>query len=181
MEAKQLDLNTYPKLSELVEYWSLCVILPLNAQDTPSLKKDNAKGECRLPVFLRQDRSLFERVLFLICGDFAGINPKFWGDLLQLSTDHGCLPFNVRIITEVNLLPLGSIVSAMLARERTKVLFVDSGTQQRYRSIAYLDIFDEIRRQERLTCSPHELNQLSELRFRDFFVSQIEVEQDTKP
>ena len=145
------------------------------------MKKDNAKGECRLPVFLRQDRSLFERVLFLICGDFAGINPKFWGDLLQLSTDHGCLPFNVRIITEVNLLPLGSIVSAMLARERTKVLFVDSGTQERYRSIAYLDIFDEIRRQERLTCSPHELNQLSELRFRDFFVSQIEVEQDTKP
>jgi hypothetical protein len=65
---------------------------------------------------------------------------------MALSTDRGCLPFNVRIITEANLLPLGSLVSAMLARERTKVLFIDSGTLERYRTIAYLDIFEEIRR-----------------------------------
>jgi hypothetical protein len=81
-----------------------------------------------LPVFLRQDRSLFERVLFLICGDFSALQPSFWSDLLVLSTDRGCLPFNVRIITEVNLMPLASLVSAMLSRERTKVLFVDSGS-----------------------------------------------------
>ena len=75
-----------------------------------------------------------------------------------LSADRGCLPFNVRIIKEVSLLPLGSTVSAMLARERTKVLFVDSGTQERYRSIAYLDIFEEISRQERLHCSPSDID-----------------------
>jgi len=77
---------------------------------------------------------------------------------MVLSADRGCLPFNVRIIKEVNLLPLGSTVTAMLARERTKVLFVDSGTQQRYRSIAYLDIFEEIRQQERLQCSPSDID-----------------------
>jgi len=148
-------------MEELIDYWSLCVILPLNAQEaskTTAMHKKPGKGECRLPCFLRQDRSLFERVLFLICGDFSALTPSFWGDLMVLSADRGCLPFNVRIIKEVNLLPLGSTVSAMLSRERTKVLFVDSGAQERYRSIAYLDIFEEIRRQERLQCSPSDID-----------------------
>ena len=69
---------------------------------------------------------------------------------MALSSDPGCLPYNVRIIAKVDLLPLGSMVSAMLLRDRTKVLFIDSGTKERYRTIAYLDIFEDIRRQERL-------------------------------
>ena len=65
-------------------------------------------------------------------------------------------------------------MSSMVSRERTKVLFVDSGTNESYRSIAYFDIFEEIRRQERLSSSPLPLNQLSELKFKDFFASSIE-------
>ena len=52
-------------------------------------------------LFLGEDRSLFERVLFLVCGDYGAINPKFWSDMVELSMDKGFLPFNVRIITEV--------------------------------------------------------------------------------
>jgi hypothetical protein len=114
-------------------------------QENSTPKKGNGRGDCRLPTFLREDRALFERVLFLICGDFGALKPQFWADLLHLSQDRGCLPFNVRIITEVNLMPLSSLVSSMVSRDRTKVLFIDSGTQERYRSIAYLDIFEEIR------------------------------------
>jgi hypothetical protein len=43
-----------------------------------------------------------------------------------------------------------------------------------------LDIFEEIRRTERIGCSPYEVEQLSELKFRDFFASEMINEQENK-
>lgn len=55
-------LNQYPvSMGELLQYWTLCVLVP--STKTPGVSRGN--GPC-LPRFLREDRSLFEKVLIVV-------------------------------------------------------------------------------------------------------------------
>jgi len=38
---QQLEVNQYPKMEELIDYWSLCVILPLNSQEASKITATN--------------------------------------------------------------------------------------------------------------------------------------------
>lgn len=101
-----------PAIAELRPYWSLIILVP---DQTP-------QGDPSLPLWLKHDPELFNKVLFLILGTMT---ERIWKDLYGMSIVREELPPNVFMIEQKNPLAVASVVSSFLTRERTKVLFVD--------------------------------------------------------
>ena len=75
----------------------------------------------------------------------------FWADLEHLnSSNKSHLPENVRIFQDIDLVSLTAMVSVHLVRERTKVLFVDSG--EVFNQVSSSQVFQGIRDEVRMEC-----------------------------
>lgn len=115
-----------------------------------------------VPKFLHS-RPTFDKVLFLLyIEDFDAIPVSFWRDFVAFSDDPSYLPSNLRMLCEIKELELATVVSSILSREGTKVLFVDKN-RIAFKRISNIETFQVHREQSRLVCHTHGYESLGDL------------------